>query len=365
MQRRLDPNLRPLLAALLFACGGGAAGVVKTASAPRQPAWLARPPQEPGVLYFSGAREGADSLEEGKTAAADGARAQAARYIGVNITAEHSDVMSTDLAADRVKDTVLASTAALIRSAEVSDVYYEKISRQAGSTSIDRYDVWVLLRLPRTELEKERERQAQEQRQAARQALQRLREGQAQETGGNWLAALLRYRDAAAATRTLAPGVETGDAALPSAGALRQAAQDSIAKAQAKARRAILIAPDWLGGALTQALSARGFAAQIRPGLGEQAAQQAARAERIPWVIVARATTTPGGHLFALVAASAAVDVRALDPQSGAVVASTQKVEKGKGRTPEAAAEDAANQAGRSAGSELAAALLARENAGP
>jgi hypothetical protein len=353
------------LAAALAACGGGqGSGVVKTSSAPRQPGWLARPPQEPGVLYFSGAREGADGLEEGKTAATDAARAQAAQFIGVNISAEHRDVQSTDLAQDQVKDTVSSQTAALIRSAQVADVYYEKISRQAGATSIDRYDVWVLIKLPKAELEAERQRQADEQTQAAKGALLRLREAQAQERTGNWLAALVRYRDVVATTRPMATSVDTGDKQLPNAFALRQAAEDAASKAQAKVRRAILVAPDWVGGALTQALSARGFAAQVRPGLGEQAAQAAARAEGIPWVIVAHAQTTPGGRVFALVAASASLDVRALDAFSGAVVASSQKVAKGTGRTPEAAAESAATEAGVGAGNDVAAALVAKESAG-
>ena len=348
----------------LVACGGGGAGVVRTASAPRQPAWLARVPQEPGVLYFSGAKEGSDSLEDAKAAATDDARAQAAQYIGVDISAEHRDVMSTDLASDQVRDTVQSRSSALVRSAEVADVYYEKISRQAGDTSIDLYDVWVLIRLPRSELEKERVRQADEQKDAAKSAVARLREAQAQERTGNWLAALVRYRDVLATVKPLGFSTVTGDAQLPDAGVVRQAAQDAAARAQAKVRRAILVAPDWVAGALAEALSAKGFAAVLRPGLSDQAAQAAARAEQIPWVIVAEAQTIPGGHVFAQVAASAALDVRALDAQTGAVVASSQKLAKSTGRTPQAAAESAATAAGVSAGNEVAAALVAKENAG-
>ena len=63
-------------------------------------------------------------------------------------------------------------------------------------------------------------------------------------------------------------------------------------------------------------------------------------------------------------AAVAALDVRALDAQTGAVVASTQKQEKGFGKTPQAAQDDAASKAGLGAGNDLAAALVAKENAG-
>jgi hypothetical protein len=64
------------------------------------------------------------------------------------------------------------------------------------------------------------------------------------------------------------------------------------------------------------------------------------------------------------VAATAALDVRALDAQTGAVVASAQKQEKGFGRTPQAAQDDAASKAGLGAGSDLAAALVAKETSG-
>jgi hypothetical protein len=47
------------------------------------------------------------------------------------------------------------------------------------------------------------------------------------------------------------------------------------------------------------------------------------------------------------------------------VVASAQKLAKGVGRTPEAAQQAAANEAGVGAGTEVAAALVAKENAGP
>lgn len=316
------------------------------------------------MVYFSGAKAGADSLDEGTASAADSARAQAAQYVGVEISAAHRDVSSTDLAQDQVEDEVHSRAAALIRSAQVADVYHERISRRAGATTIDRYDVWVLLRLPEAELARERERQAQEMASEAQAAAVRLHEAEAQEQAGDWLSALARYRGVLAATKPMAAGVGTGDRLLPSAGVLRRAAQDAAARAQVQARRAILVAADDIAGPLAQALSAKGFSAQLRPDLDEQAAQAAARAQKIPWVIVARARTTPGGPVFALVAASASLDVRALDARSGAVVAASQKAARGNGRTIEAAAREAASQAGQDAGDELAAALVARESTG-
>ena len=178
------------------------------------------------------------------------------------------------------------------------------------------------------------------------------------------LAALVRYRDAAAQTRSLPQQIELGDPQLRTSGQLRQAAEDAVAKVQAKARRAVLVAPEWVMGAVAQALSSKGFTAITEPSGSEQQALGTARAQGMPWVIVVKGSTVPGGRVFSQVAATASLDVRALESQSGAVVASSVKQTKGVGRTPEAAQQAAANEAGVLAGADLAAALVAKENAG-
>jgi len=354
----------PTALAILCACAAEAPAVVKTASSPRPPGWMVKVPQEGDTLYFSGAREGAGSLEEGTDAAMQVARAHAAEYIGVDVSSEHQDVMSTDLGSDRVQDTVKGRATALVRGARMADVYYEKFSRKAGATVIDTFDVWVLIKLSRADLEAERVRQEDEQKQIALAALSRMREAQAQEQQGNVLAALVRYRDAEARTRSLPQQIALGDPQLRTSGQLRQAAEDAVAKAQAKARRAVLVAPEWVMGALVQALSSKGFTAITEPSGSEQQALGTARAQGMPWVIVVKGNSVPGGRVLSQVAATASLDVRALESQSGAVVASSVKQTKGFGRTPQAAQQAAANEAGIAAGTDLAAALVAKENAG-
>ena len=355
-----------LAALLLFgaACGGEKAAV-KTSSAQKPPAWMTKAPVSSEALFFTGAKEGAASLEEGKAAAVESARSQAAQFIGVEISAEHRDVMSTEEAENMARDTVDSRASAMIRSAEVVDVYSEKISREVGAgTVVSRFDVWTLIRLPRAEVDAERQRQAQEKKDAAVAALARFREGGDEERRGNLLAALSRYRDAVSRSQGLPPSTPIADAAISSAGALTERAQDAAVALQGRVRRAIVVAPDWAAGAVAQALAKQGFAAQMLREGAEDAALTRARAEGAPWVIVVRATAAPGGSVFSQVAATAALDVRALDAQSGAVVASAWKQAKAVARTAEAARQAAAIEAGLGAGSELAAALLAKENAG-
>ena len=349
------------------ACGSEKPSAMKTsAPSPRPPAWMAKATNSGESLYFSAARRKARARStNGKASAVESARSQAAQYIGVEISAEHRDVMSTEEAENMARDTVRSRASAMLRSAEVADVYYEKISRELSAGTVDRYDVWVLLKLPRAEVEKERQRQAQEAQQTAAAGAARYREARTLEAQGDLIGALVRYRDALAKAKDVAGATPTGDREFASAGALAQKAQDAATAARGKARRAIVVAPDWVAGAVAQALSKQGFTAQMPAGAGENAALAQAKAQGTPWVIVVHATTTPGGKVFAQVAATAALDVRALDARSGAVVASAQKQAKGVGRTPEAAQQAAASEAGLGAGNEVAAALVAKENAGP
>jgi hypothetical protein len=349
---------------LLAGCAAEAPSVVKTASSPRPPSWVLKVPQRGDTLYFSGAREGASSLEEGTDAAMQIARAHAAEFIGVQVSSEHRDVMSTDVASDEVRDTVQGRATAMIAHARLSDVYYEKYSRSAGATTIDRFDVWVLIELSRAELDAERARQQQEAKSAAAAALARLRDAENAERSGNVLAALARYRDVVAQTRSLPRELDIADARVHTSGQLQVIAEEALLKAQAKARRAVVVAPDWVAAGVIQGLSAKGFATVPQPVGSERDALHSARTQAVPWVIVVAGTSAPGGRVFNQSAATASLDVRALDAQSGAVAASFVRQEKGFGRTIEAALQAAAIEAGAKAAADLADALLAKEKAG-
>src|SRR5260221_95850 len=227
------------LATLVAACGSDKPAAIKTASSPKTPAWMTRATSDSQTLYFSGAKEGSSSLEDGKAAALEAAKSQAAQFIGTEISAEHSDVMSTEEAENKAKDTVKSRATAMVRSAEVADVYWEKLSRP----EYDRFDVWVLIKRPRGEIGKGRDRQQQEAKETVVAALGRYREGLAQEKQGDPLAALLRYRDVLSQLKGQGQNVDTGDKDIATAGRLKQLAGDAAASAQAKVRRAIVLAP--------------------------------------------------------------------------------------------------------------------------
>lgn len=97
MRRPGSPVRGRVLAAagLALAACASEKPAIKTSSSPRPPAWMAKAPASGESLYFTGGKEGAGSLDEGKASAVESARSQAAQYIGVEISAEHRDVMST------------------------------------------------------------------------------------------------------------------------------------------------------------------------------------------------------------------------------------------------------------------------------
>jgi hypothetical protein len=125
----------------------------------------------------------------------------------------------------------------------------------------------------------------------------------------------------------------------------------------------MLVGPDWIARPVVQALSGKGFTV-TQPTGSERDALDSARAQGVPWVIVVAGSTAPGGRVLNQMAATASLDVRALEARSGAVAAAQVKQGKGFGRTAEAAREAAAQQAAKAAGADLAEALMAKENAG-
>ena len=349
--------------ALACACGSSAPAVIKTTSSPQQPSWVLKSaPHGGGDVYFVGAQSGADSLDDGKQAALSKARGQAAEYLGVQITAIQDIMESSNVAENHNRDSVKAHAAALIKGAAIEDVYYEKLSRQAGAQSLDRYDVWVLTKLSRADLDAEKARQASEARISLVNAIAWLREGKELESQGALVQALGKYRKAQETSSGVVAATDTGDGQLPNAGRLQQALHDAAAALQGKVRRVVIVGSRAAAGALAEALAAHGFTTRLSGG-DETAGLQSARSDGTPWVIVAEEHRTPGGQFQAQVAAQVALDVRALESKSGAVVASLQKQAKEFRRTQEAAGDAAAHQAGLEAGRDLAGQLVKKENA--
>lgn len=349
--------------------------IIRNASAPNPPRWTQTLPQDQRYLYFVGAKSGAPSLEEGRSAALASALSQASQFIGVQVTARETVIDSTRAHESMVKSDVTATAGGEVRSAELADSYFESLSRIVGATQFDRFDVWVLVRFPREEAERERARQEEAKRAEAKLAQTQYEEARSAMGSGDFR---LAVRLLSEAERRLVPlrgqqlsldGPHASVAELSST--ISRALKDAIAE---RRRTAVVFSERTLGtpsrtsvsaGRIAEVLTGQGFVV-LAPQRGnvsnEAGAIEAARdaGARIALLVSADATRT--GTVFGTQASCTAnVTVRALDVATGAVLAQADKQARGIRGDAGVAASEALREAAEAAADELAKALIARE----
>ena len=369
---------REAIAAASLVIAGACAGtpdVVKKSSAPQPPRWVLVAPQDGQYLYFTGAKSGASSLDEGKAGALATALEQASQFIGVKVTAEGSYTMSTTDSENKARSDVTTSTQGQLRSAQLADAYYEATLRTVGANEIDRYDVWVLVKLPKAEAEAERERRAKEKAAHATAAFAQFSQGKSAQTSGDLKTAVFYFKQGAAELGTLDEAVDLNQGGFATTRDLSNALQLALRAALADKRRLhIVYAETALGlpgegvcaGRLSEIFAEKGFS--VLPALagnaGDLAAALAAsRGSGAKVAILMTATATRTGTVFGTQAAvTANVSARAVDVQSGEVVAQSDASGRGIKGDPRVAAHEALKQAAELCAQELATALLARES---
>lgn len=121
-------------------------------SAKDKPAWIERLPASDEYVYVLGIKTGAATLEEGRSEAARQAVGELASYLGVRMQSK-LQVFMTDVET-KIQDEMKATTEKVeLRGGLIHDWHVERSPRGA-------YDVYVLLRFPRVEIEKEKARLA-------------------------------------------------------------------------------------------------------------------------------------------------------------------------------------------------------------
>lgn len=117
-----------------------------------KPAWIDRLPTSGEFMYVMGIRSGAPTIEAGRSEATHQAVDQLANYLGVRLQSK-LHVFMTDVET-RIQDELKATTEKVeLRGGLIHDSYWEQTSKGT-------YDVYVLLRYPRAEIEKEQARLA-------------------------------------------------------------------------------------------------------------------------------------------------------------------------------------------------------------
>ncbi len=124
----------------------------------KKPSWVTKEKKaDDKYLYFSGMRTGSLRLEDGESDAVKNAARKIVEYFGqegIILYEQKRTEIETELL-----DQVKFKGAAAVRAAKLEEMYYEKWQSTAKDKVQFSYDVYVLIRYPIEELEKEKEAQ--------------------------------------------------------------------------------------------------------------------------------------------------------------------------------------------------------------
>ena len=138
-----------LLAALLLftiiGCGVSVK-VIKNTSRPEKPSWVERLPIASSSLYFVGIKTKASTLEEGEKEATQDALSQIANYLGT--TVNYNMEIERNNHEKMVTGYIKVKSGTKVIEASIVDTYYIKTT-YIGNRTIEEYDVYVLVKLPK------------------------------------------------------------------------------------------------------------------------------------------------------------------------------------------------------------------------
>ena len=123
-------------------------------SGKQKPIWLTKPPEaDSRFLYFVGVNTRAGTLEEGKKSAIQSAVNEIVGYFGIKAKTryeEKKNEISTE-----IMDQIVTKGEAKVSGVKLQEMYYEQWKGERGDHF---YNIFILLRYPRSEIEKEKRR---------------------------------------------------------------------------------------------------------------------------------------------------------------------------------------------------------------
>ena len=192
----MSKRLALTLALLILNACASAPLIQQSASQAAQPEWTLKPPTGPEAAYFVGLASRALSLEEGSEAARQNALAQIAKYLGCSIQTVF--IENSTEAGQHVTQRIATDSAARITGAQLIDTYYQKTSRHEGNLALERYTVYVLVKIDRNNLEQERRRQEANRIGLLTNADKAYRQGLARQAAADYLGAVRDFKAAGA-----------------------------------------------------------------------------------------------------------------------------------------------------------------------
>ncbi len=361
-----------VLSLLVVACAS-TPDVIRHSSAPVQPKWIALTPRDETLLYFVGASSGSETLEDGKGKAAQAAFSQAAQYIGVGIEAFGSFTESNVASQNKNTSTVKSATTGIIQGAEISDVYYDQITRHVGAMDLNRFDVWVLARFPRAAAEAERARQEKDAQDRAAMALTLYQQATTARAGGKLTDALRTLKQAMLQLEPLqAKPVDLKQASFATTRELTVAVTQATADVASATRKTAVFASEKLLGAqadpiaagrIGAGLAAKGFptAPPVSGDASLAAVAQANGSGAALAVLVTAGVARTGTLMGTQAVCIAHVHAQVIDVATQALLVQADRDEKVVRKDEQQAAREALVNAGDAVAQILVKALLARE----
>ncbi len=187
------PILSIVLSLLTLLGCGVTVKVIKNTSRPEKPSWVERLPIASSSLYFVGIKTKASTLEEGQKEAMQDALSKVANYLGstVNYSMDIERKNREKIATGFIK----VQSGTKVIEASVVDTYYIKTS-YIGKRTIEEYDVYVLLKLPKDVIPKILAANKEEKKKKANAAYELFVRGKHLEDKGSYERALNLYEQA-------------------------------------------------------------------------------------------------------------------------------------------------------------------------
>jgi len=131
--------------------------IIRETSSSGKPKWIETPPRENETLYFVGIKTSAETLEEGRNAALKDAMSKISDFMGCKIESLFKDYISE--IEQKQMQQIKSTSSSTVKFAQVVDSYYEKMARIEKNFKIEKYDVYVLVKFSKAEVQAEINRQ--------------------------------------------------------------------------------------------------------------------------------------------------------------------------------------------------------------
>jgi tetratricopeptide (TPR) repeat protein len=120
----------------------------------KKPEWITKPPAaDSRFLYFVGMKTAAGTLEEGKQSAIGSAVSDIVGYFGVKTETRYEEKKNE--ISSEIMDQIIAKGEAKVSGVKLEEMYYEQWKEKGG---YHLYNIFILLKYPRAEIEREKKR---------------------------------------------------------------------------------------------------------------------------------------------------------------------------------------------------------------